>query len=61
MAIQAVLSELNELSNKARTQEAQFELALREADVQRWSSKCGLSRSELYDEIAAHQAIGFSA
>ena len=34
---------------------------LTEADVQRWSSSLGCSRSTLYDQIAAHLARGFHA
>lgn len=61
MAIQEVLSELKELYGNAPTQEEPFGTALQQADVQRWASECDLSRPELYDEIAAHLAVGFES
>jgi hypothetical protein len=32
-----------------------------EADVERWSSECGWSRSQLFDEIAKLLALGYNA
>ena len=34
---------------------------LTEEDIQRWSSGCGYSRSQFFDVIARHLALGFSA
>jgi hypothetical protein len=34
---------------------------LSEAEVQRWSTSLGISRSALYDQIALHLARGFHA
>ncbi len=34
---------------------------LREADVERWSSVCGWSRSQLIDEIAMGLALGYNS
>ena len=38
-----------------------LERHLTEADVERWSSECGWSRSQLFDEIAQRLALGYSA
>jgi hypothetical protein len=38
-----------------------LERHLTEADVQRWTTMCGWSRSQLFDEIAKNLAFGFNA
>lgn len=34
---------------------------LTETDVERWSTECGWSRSQLFDEIAKRLALGFNS
>ena len=38
-----------------------LERHLTEADVERWRSECGWSRSQLFDEIAKLLALGYNA
>jgi hypothetical protein len=38
-----------------------LERHLTEADVERWSSACGWSRSQFFDEIAKGLALGYNA